>query len=97
MSIVERLGGFWCCKDKTFIWIVQGFYAKSAEMEVILNRCVIMDKREDRLRSGSWLLRSLIVWKAERCYLWSIDVGRADPEKPNGKESKGRKGFWNYE
>ena len=66
-------------------------------MEVILNRCVIMDKREDRLRSGSWLLRSLIVWKAERCYLWSIDVGRADPEKPNGKESKGRKGFWNYE
>ena len=30
-------------------------------------------------------------------YLWSIDVGRADPEKPNSKESKGRKGFWNYE
>ena len=97
MSIVARLGGFSCCKGKAFIWIVQGLYAKSAEMEVILNRCVIMDKREDRLRSGSWLLRSLIVWKAERCYLWSIDVGRADPEKPNGKESKGRKGFWNYE
>ena len=56
-----------------------------------------MDKREERLRSGSWFLRSLIVWKAERCYLWSIDVGRADPEKPDGKESKGRKGFWNYE
>ena len=28
MSIVERLGGFWCCKDKTFIWIVQGFWKK---------------------------------------------------------------------
>ena len=31
------------------------------------------------------------------CYLWSIDVGRADPEKPNGKESKGRKGLRFYE
>ena len=39
MSIVERLGGFWCCKDKTFIWIVQGFWKKSAEMEVVFNRC----------------------------------------------------------
>ncbi|OYP64520.1 hypothetical protein CIK98_10670 [Prevotella sp. P2-180] len=39
MSIVERLGGFWCCKDKTFIWIVQGFWKKSVEMEVIFNRC----------------------------------------------------------
>lgn len=58
---------------------------------------VIMDKREGRLRSGSWFLRSLIVWKAERCYLWSIDVGRADPEKPNSKESKGRKGLRFYE
>ena len=28
LSIVERLGGFWCCKDKTFIWIVQGFWKK---------------------------------------------------------------------
>ena len=31
------------------------------------------------------------------CYLWSIDVGRADPEKPNGKESKERKGLRFYE
>ena len=56
-----------------------------------------MDKREDRLRSGSWLLRSGLAWMVEGYYLWSIDVGRADPEKPNSKESKGRKGFWNYE
>ena len=28
LSIVKRLGGFWCCKDKTFIWIVQGFWKK---------------------------------------------------------------------
>ena len=25
LSIVERLGGFLCCKSKAFIWIVQGF------------------------------------------------------------------------
>ena len=30
-------------------------------------------------------------------YLWSIDVGRADPEKPNSKESKERKGLRFYE
>ena len=28
LSIVERLGGFWCCKGKAFIWIVQGFWKK---------------------------------------------------------------------
>ena len=50
-----------------------------------------------RLRSGCWHLRSWLAWKAERCYLCSVDVGRAGPEKPDGKESKGRIGFWNYE
>ena len=44
-----------------------------------------------RLRSGCWHLRSWLAWKAERCYLCSVDVGRADPEKPNSKESKERK------
>ena len=28
-----------CCKGKAFIWIVQGFCGKSAELEVIFNRC----------------------------------------------------------
>ena len=45
LSIVERLGGFSCCKGKAFIWIVQGFCGKSAELEVIFNRCwVFRDK-----------------------------------------------------
>ena len=39
MSIVERLGGFWCYKGKAFIWIVQGFGGKRAEIEVVFNRC----------------------------------------------------------
>ena len=39
LSIVERLGGFWCCKGKAFIWIVQGFWGKSAEMEVVFTGC----------------------------------------------------------
>lgn len=50
-----------------------------------------------RLRSGCWHLRSWLAWKAERCYLCSVDVGRADPEKPNSKESKERKGLRFYE
>ncbi len=56
-----------------------------------------MGKCEDRLRSGCELLRSGLAWMVEGYYLCSVDVGRAGPEKPNGKESKGRKGFWNYE
>ena len=44
-----------------------------------------------RLRSGSWHLRSWLAWKAERCYLCKVNVGRADSEKPNSKESKERK------
>ena len=28
-----------CCKGKAFIWIVQGFWKKNAEMEVVFNRC----------------------------------------------------------
>ena len=39
LSIVERLGGFSYYKGKAFIWIVQGFCGKSAELEVIFNRC----------------------------------------------------------
>ena len=39
LSIVERLGGFLCCKGKAFIWIVQGFWKKNAEMEVVFNEC----------------------------------------------------------
>ena len=34
LSIVERLGGFWCCKGKTFIWIVQEFGEKNCARRV---------------------------------------------------------------
>ena len=43
LSIVERLGGFLWCKGKTFIWIVQGFWKKSAELEVIFNSCWVLE------------------------------------------------------
>ena len=43
LSIVERLGGFWCCKGKAFIWIVQGFWKKSVEMEAIFNSCWVLE------------------------------------------------------
>ena len=56
-----------------------------------------MGKCEDRLRSGCELLRSGLAWMVEGYYLCSVDVGRAGPEKPNGKESKGRKVLWDYE
>ena len=39
----------------------------------------------------------IIFHKIKRPAHLSIDVGRAGPEKPNSKESKERKGFWNYE
>ena len=35
----KRRGRNCCCKGKTFIWIVQGIRGKSAEMEVVFNRC----------------------------------------------------------
>ena len=43
LSIVERLGGFLWCKGKTCIWIVQGFWKKSAELEVIFNSCWVLE------------------------------------------------------
>ncbi|MGM9777370.1 MAG: hypothetical protein ACI3ZD_03425, partial [Prevotella sp.] len=63
----------------------------SSALDLHLLCIVIMDKCEGGLRSGCWHLRSWLAWKAERCYLCSVDVGRADPEKPNSKESKERK------
>ena len=48
LSIVERLGGFWCYKGKAFIWIVQGFWKKSAELEVIFNRCWVLKGHGDK-------------------------------------------------
>ena len=35
----KRRGRNCCCKGKAFIWIVQGFWKKSAELEVVFNRC----------------------------------------------------------
>ena len=32
-----------CCKGKAFIWIVQGFWKKSVEMEVIFNSCWVLE------------------------------------------------------
>ena len=43
LSIVERLGGFLWCKGKAFIWIVQGFWKKCAELEVIFNSCWVLE------------------------------------------------------
>ena len=54
LSIVERLGGFWCCKGKAFIWIVQGFCGKSVEMEVIFNRCWVLEMKNAASANQSW-------------------------------------------
>ena len=32
-----------CCKGKAFIWIVQGFWKKSVEMEVVFNRSWVIN------------------------------------------------------
>ena len=53
MSIVERLGGFWYCKGKAFIWIVQGFWKKSVEMEVIFNRCWVLEIQNEAFTNQS--------------------------------------------
>ena len=39
----KRRGRNCCCKGKTFIWIVQGFWKKSAEMEATFNRCWVLE------------------------------------------------------
>ena len=55
LSIVERLGGFWCCKGKTFIWIVQGFWKKSAELEVIFNSCCVLGRAKCGVYKPKWV------------------------------------------
>ena len=54
LSIVERLGGFWCCEGKTFIWIVQGFWKKSVEMEVVFNRCWVFRDAKCGICKPKW-------------------------------------------
>ena len=39
----KRRGRNCCCKGKAFIWIVQGFWKKSVEMEAIFNRCWVLE------------------------------------------------------
>ena len=56
LSIVERLGGFWCCKGKTFIWIVQGFWKKSVEMEVIFNSCCVLGRAKCGICKPKWVI-----------------------------------------
>ena len=54
LSIVERLGGFWCCKGKAFIGIVQGFWKKSAELEVVFNRCWVFRDAKCGICKPKW-------------------------------------------
>ena len=44
----KRRGRNYCCKGKAFIWIVQGFWKKSAEMEAIFNRCWVLKGHGDK-------------------------------------------------
>ena len=39
----KRRGRNCCYKGKAFIWIVQGFWKKSAELEVIFNSCWVLE------------------------------------------------------
>ena len=55
LSIVERLGGFLWCKGKAFIWIVQGFWGKNAEMEVVFNRCWVFQDAKCGICKPKWV------------------------------------------
>ena len=43
-----------CCKGKAFIWIVQGFWKQSAEMEAIFNRCWVLEIQNAAFTNQSW-------------------------------------------
>ena len=53
--------------------------------------------RQGKLHLGIIAQASLASSARDLHYLCSVDVGRADPEKPNSKESKERKGLRFYE
>ena len=56
LSIVERLGGFWCCKGKTFIWIVQEFGEKSDDLAGVFNSCCVLGRAKCGICKPKWVI-----------------------------------------
>ena len=50
----KRRGRNCCCKGKAFIWIVQGFWKKNSEMEVVFNRFGCFEMQNAASANQSW-------------------------------------------
>ncbi|MCI6234709.1 MAG: hypothetical protein MR627_06370 [Prevotella sp.] len=80
LSIVERLGGFWCCKGKAFIGIAQGFWKKinvQGECKKASLLVIILPSRSHfyaKNVQGECKKASLLVFFCRACFDgWKID------------------------
>ena len=69
LSIVERLGGFLCCKDMTFIWVVQEFGKKSYDLTGVFNSCWVLGLAKCSIYKPKW-----DNWRTKHGQRWACSI-----------------------
>ena len=94
MSIVKRLGGSGAAKVRHLFGLCKKFEEKVWKWRRFLTVVGCWKYKLRYLHTTVGRLQTILGNVGEWCYLWSIDVGRADPALHNDGPADNNEGMW---
>ena len=94
MSIVKRLGGSSAAKVRHLFGLCKDFEEKVWKWRRFLTVFGCLKYKMRYLQTKVGRLQTILGNVGEWCYLWSIDVGRADPALHNDGPADNNEGMW---
>ena len=94
MSIVKRLGGSGAAKVRHLFVLCKKFEEKVWKWRRFLTVVGCWKYKMRYLQTKVGRLQTILGNVGEWCYLWSIDVGRADPALHNDGPADNNEGMW---
>ena len=94
MSIVKRLGGSSAAKVRHLFGLCKDFEEKVWKWRRFLTVVGCWKYKMRYLQTKVGRLQTILGNVGEWCYLWSIDVGRADPALHNDGPADNNEGMW---
>ena len=89
LSIVERLGGFLCCKGTTFIWVVQVFGEKSDDLTGVFNSCWVFGRAKCSIYKSMW-----DNWRTKHEQRWACSIYAMQGGRRRKSDYKLYLGMW---
>ena len=94
MSIVKRLGGSSAAKVRHLFGLCKDFEEKVWKWRRFLTVVGCWKYKMRYLQTKVGRLQTILGNVGGWCYLWSIDVGRADPALHNDGPADNNEGMW---